>query len=966
MSGSYVLDAAYDAASYEQYVAEARSASIDRRTVLLDAAAALWRGPAFDGAVDGSLILERRFELAELRGEEVVSRAEDLSARGAHAEALSVALPAWESDTAREPLALIAANALGGLGRRNEALDVLRRCRNALIDVGLEPTNALSMLEGRVLEVGVELSSPGSSNSPAPVISDFFVGRQAEIRELVTPGPGIDVIIGDAGLGKTSLVDQTVALLADRGVRIVRAAGRRSAGSPMEVVATWCEQLIEADPDLATPQIEAALGRLGRNREIVTTSVATTREAMFVVFSEFLLGAAPADSSVLFLDDAHWADRGTAELIEVLIRRHRCRIVVTSRPAIPAYLGFLDNDIDPRIRRFRLQPLTVAEVAEFVRRELPGRDVSTVEIHRRTGGNPLFLALLTTLMADGVRIGDGELPSSVLVAVQRLLMALSDEARETVHVASVFGDVVPIEVIESMVPGSRAHLQAAYGAGLASRCDDELFEFAHSLVREGAYQMVAPGRRTMLHDEIGRALEAAGAPSTAFAFHAEQAADFDPVRAVETAATAAADVARSFAWDSVERWSASGLATAGKSDSASDLRRAQLLLLKGTALRALNQAESDEVLLESVTYAKKADDATVLAQGIIQLSGHGRISPDDPTGEDLYQTAVELLEGDDLEGSLQSELAAGVSTLVSVSRHQASGTELFRRGMALASEIGDPDLEARVLMRLHLGLPLPEAFDERVGGASRLLDIAGDDPDLRWEATYLQYGIGLTTANVEVVEQCIDDLRLLTPQLRLRGRNFGLLFAEAARFRFYGDLDRAEDYLNQSLSVGLESFAENWVTYVYFAIYASIAEARGTLAEVMPAVQKEMDLNPPFPTWHVIAAASACAAGDEGRVRDEIGFLRSIEFKVVPDLSWMAAMAILAEPIEMIGDLEAAALLRDHLAPFSGRMVWNGMCTHRPVDAALSVYERLLGNEDEASRLTARSKQLGDRIQTFR
>jgi hypothetical protein len=156
-----------------------------------------------------------------------------------------------------------------------------------------------------------------------------------------------------------------------------------------------------------------------------------------------------------------------------------------------------------------------------------------------------------------------------------------------------------------------------------------------------------------------------------------------------------------------------------------------------------------------------------------------------------------------------------------------------------------------VLLNAHLGLANPHDLALRQHAADALASM--DDAEARWEASFLHVGLGLIAADRPAIERSVRQLRELTPLVRERGRQQGLLQVESAYAHLNGRLDTAEAYANQAFALGLETYSQSWATSVYAALILPIREAQRREAELWEPVCGLLAGDPGFVTWHAAA-----------------------------------------------------------------------------------------------------------------
>ncbi len=250
----------------------------------------------------------------------------------------------------------------------------------------------------------------------------------------------------------------------------------------------------------------------------------------------------------LLLDDLHWADDASIELVLHLLRRP---------PRSPHLLAFALRPIDPAPRlldaaratpawtHLQLEPLGREASLELVD-DLPDPDLRE-RVVRDAGGNPLFLQELTR----AARQPGDELPATLLAAVQLEVGTLPRATRMLLDGAAVAGDPFDPELAAEaggLAPGDAlvlldrlvaADLVRATGGGRA-------FRFRHPLVRRAVYDAAPPAWRLAAHERAAEALEQRGAAAALRAYHVEQSAkpgDEAAIAVLSEAAAAATDTA---------------------------------------------------------------------------------------------------------------------------------------------------------------------------------------------------------------------------------------------------------------------------------------------------------------------------------------------------------------------------------------------------------------------------------------
>ncbi len=269
-----------------------------------------------------------------------------------------------------------------------------------------------------------------------------------------------------------------------------------------------------------------------------------------------LLGLLAEDKPlVLVLDDLHWSDGASVELLAALARREPDAAVLVA-------LGFRPGPVaqrlhgaltGPRVRRLRLEPLTQAEATQLLE-HLDAERASA--IYRYGGGNPFFLEQLgrvdggaTASQVEPVPAApDAVVPPAVAAAIAAELGTLTDGSRTLLNAAAVAGEPFELD-LAAAIAGMEAN-QAL--TALDDLLDADLirptqvprrFVFRHPLVRRAVYESQGVGRRLDAHARAAEALAARGADAGERAHHVEQSAAQGDAAAIELLLDAGRQVA---------------------------------------------------------------------------------------------------------------------------------------------------------------------------------------------------------------------------------------------------------------------------------------------------------------------------------------------------------------------------------------------------------------------------------------
>ncbi len=396
------------------------------------------------------------------------------------------------------------------------------------------------------------------SAATAPIVGrDAQLARLGRHLELALAGQRqIVFVTGDAGIGKTTVVETFLETLADKGPWIARGHcvelhGSGEAFMPvLEGLGRLCRELAgeelvpllrEHAPSwlLQLPGLISAADRetLGRLHAGVTRG-RMLRE--MVVGIEALTTRTPM---VMLLEDLHWSDPSTFDLLAALAQRRgaaRLLVIGTYRRAeVGADDRFFDSVrflLDGRhpCAELALEPLTESATGEYLRVRFGGGALPAGfarAVHRRTGGNPLFIVHLAGRAANAggphaatdLETFLGDVPDSLRHAIEKQLGRLGADERRILEAASIAGlDFTTAEVAAGLAEDvdavdarcrALAHRQAFVRAVGRSEWRDgtvaSRYAFAHALYLEAIQGGVAERARRQLHQRIGERLESA-------------------------------------------------------------------------------------------------------------------------------------------------------------------------------------------------------------------------------------------------------------------------------------------------------------------------------------------------------------------------------------------------------------------------------------------------------------------------
>ncbi|HYI55773.1 MAG TPA: AAA family ATPase [Microlunatus sp.] len=655
-----------------------------------------------------------------------------------------------------------------------------------------------------------------------------LVGRAEELSRLrdlldgvLVDGSRLALIGGDAGSGKTTVVDAFVHDLAttaaDRGAQVIRGQCVPLGGDGLPyapIVGALRELITRHGRDQVLEWAGASrvgLGALLPDLISPPTEPESLRLQLFEAVARLWESAARTGPLVVVIEDLHWADESTRHLLRFLtgaltdapvlvIATYRTDELDRRHPLRPflAEVGRLAG-----VTRWEIGGLSRAEVAELLARLL-GRTPSGVAVdlvHRRSEGLPYFVAELATSASRGCVDMPDTLRDALNVRVQRL----SDRAQETLQVAAVAGPRVDHLLLEAISDRSPADLDTdlreAVDGGILI-VDEDGYLFRHALLREVVHEDMLPGRHTRLHARFAALLEerpelAAGTASVEIAHHWSAAHDVDKAFRWSLTAAEAGSSAHFEALKMYER----ALELWDRVAAPELVAGSHVSLLDRAAISARDAGEIERSLaLTKQALAETPADAEV-TDVIRRWTERGQrlSSLMRPGAIESLRTAVDLLPPDaepKFRARVLNQLAM-VSTLSGV-----DATEEAREAVAAAVEASSPVTESHARNTLGVCLVIRGQEDEGLAQLVRAGEL-GQGSRGTMLRFYINYSDALCLAGryAEAVEQALAGVEVAAG-LGLERSTGAMLAGNAAEpLLALGDWDRASQLIERSLEL---------------------------------------------------------------------------------------------------------------------------------------------------------------------
>jgi len=511
----------------------------------------------------------------------------------------------------------------------------------------------------------------------------------------------VGLVVGEPGIGKSSLLEQVTAAARDRGFEVAWGRAWELGGAP--AYWPWIEALRALPESRELERLLTALeGRGGEAADAFQLCARVTR---------YLEGATERAPLLLVFDDLHAADPSSLELCEFVARRlggmrlalmgsHR-DVEARLRPEIDAPLS--------RLGRYgevlTLDRLGREHVAALLRESL-GRDDAEVArmIHDASDGNPLFAKELIRLLK--VKSGaSASVPSGVRAVIRERLALLAPATVALLQAAAVVGREFDVDVAAAVAGVTDEALgEAALDASnaeLIARVETGRFRFSHALVAETLALDLSPTVRARSHRRAAEALEArhSGDPSPPLeriAHHYLQAGAEVADRAALAAERAASAAAMKLAFADAAQLYESALAAHNQAAPADARRRAELLIAQSASFsRAGNRERSEAACLAAAELARGIGDSLLLARSALALGAEVWAGQRDAQVTRLLEEALDAMpEGDD---PWRARVMARLASARQPAPDLNAPMQLAREAIAMARRIGDDEVMLEVL-----------------------------------------------------------------------------------------------------------------------------------------------------------------------------------------------------------------------------------------------------------------------------
>jgi class 3 adenylate cyclase/tetratricopeptide (TPR) repeat protein len=850
-----------------------------------------------------------------------------------------------------------------------------------------------------------------------------FVGRVAErellasaLKEAELGDRRLVLLSGEPGIGKTTLAASFALDAAAEGAVLVLYG--RCDEELFVPYQPWVEALgylVEhASDELIRAHVDACGAVLGRVvPELWRRAASHTVEAgsgndeldrslLFAAVSDLLARASERSVLVLLLDDLHWADAASVQLLRHVLatnRSLRVLIVATFRDSDVGADHVLADALAAMHREHGVHRVPIRGLGDDELLALlevtAGHDMNDDGVRLRdvllaeTDGNPFFVnEMLQHLSETGAlfqddagrwvaadTLRDAGLPVSIREVVGRRVLGLGAECHRVLTTGAVIGRDFDIDLLQRVVDLDADRLidlcDTAVQARVLGELDDGSYTFAHALIERALYDELSANRRARAHRAVAEALEELcgdhpGIHAGALASHwANAVRPSDATKAIEYARLAGDQALAALAPEEAVRWYGQALELLGTTTDI-DLRlRAQLLFGLGTAQRQTGIDAFRETLLDAADLADRNDDVALLVQAALantrgSQSANGHV---DTERVEVLERAI-ARHGDGSDGDRARLLAQRC-----MERSWATSLEerlaLADDAVACARRSGDPAALAHTLQLVCQATMAPHTLERRIAWSSEACRLADTlpDPTVRFRTSGARSGAALEACDIAEVRTQLKAREEISDRVPDAGLRWSLAEEWVTMAILSGDLDEAEHLAGAALTLGLDSGQPDAFGF-YGPKLINIRARQGRLDEMVPLIEQAAADNPGLPALQAILAGAYLEAGDDDRARQIFHDARDRDFPAPENPNWSLLHLYWSDLAIHFMDRGAAVTLLDRIAPFADRMTTTSITVHAVLGHSVGKLEHMLDRFDDAETSFRRAMNKHEQLQS--
>jgi hypothetical protein len=843
----------------------------------------------------------------------------------------------------------------------------------------------------------------------------IWVGRDHELERLeAVLGQTLDgrggsaLVVGEAGIGKTRLLEELAERARARG--LVTAWGRGWELGQAPSYWPWLEilRVLFARPlaprapmqrlEPLLPEVEQRFAE----GEGAPGKLAPSRGDGFAFFDavqSYLRAHARLEPLALFIDDLHAVDPSSLVLAEFVARGLSAgrfalfgsqRRLDTANPELEQRLMRVARASDP----IALAALTRADVADWMRQATGHTDAETVRrVHDASDGNPLFVSELLRLPGFGAGGASSSPPASLRALMRARLASFGPEQLAVLAAAALVGRQFTLPLLAEVAEVSNTELQAVADAAVQVGVLEELvpshYRFTHVLVAETLALDLEPARRRRLHRRAAEALERWFAADSAavvneIARHWLEAGAEVAALAVAAAERAARQAVMRLAFSDAAALYERALQALVLCSPLDAQRQGDLLVAQVEALaRAGRRERAEAVCAEVVELARARGDGELLARAALALGAENYLGSADRTVARLLERALGALRPGD--GALRALVSARLASARQPEVDPEPPMALAREAIAMVRRLGDPALSSHVI---HAALGALMDFapaEERAALNAEALELAtglGDHARALAAAQRLAFD-RLELGDLDGFERALDAYEATSAEVEQPRYAWVPLMFRAMRADWEGDRERAEHWEREARAIREQGNAEGLALVPARPLARALLHADAALLE--PFVVGLLERTPHGSGALWLSALLAAWRGDTGAAREALDTLAArglsrfvgradaanqpatagIEPSYAVGLGYLHMPEVAVELACHLGDAAWAGLLYRELSSSAGKpflLTTIAFSLHGAVDHALMRLSAVEQRWELAERHAARAVELVTRL----
>ena len=850
-----------------------------------------------------------------------------------------------------------------------------------------------------------------SSEIAPPIPADKFVGRQRELESLqgafeqACAGHGrIVMLAGEPGIGKTRTAQELAVHAARREAAVLWGRCHEESGAPpywpwVQVIRAL---LRDADTDLLAglgagasdiadivPEIRELLPGMERSAPLGDPSEARFR--MFESVRQLLATFSRRQTLLIVLDDVHWADAPSLRLLEFLapeLSNSRLLLVGTYRATELSRRHPLSNALGalaraPHFTRVNLAGLDAEEVRAFIAAAGPAVPPGLGKtLHEQSEGNPLFLREIVRFLEqrgafgagpDGAALAAFRIPEGVTEVIGRRLNLLAARCNEVLALASVIGRDFAWEVLlRAAAPLSEDMLLEALDEAVAAHVVEETaserYRFTHNLIRMTLYDELRIARRRQFHRAVGNAVEAV------------HRADLDPVlpelarhfqaaggnaegeKAIDYAVRAGRRADALLAFEDAVQFFQTALDAIEQRSEPDEAARCRLVFLLGEAQRKSNDfSEALASFEEAAKTARALGLSDVFANAALAYEHtswrSGLFSPP----RQLLEQALHEVPG--TKSALHARLSGVLVRALLYANAEAEARVQVAQSIAMAREVGDPEVLARNISNLFNFFWGPESTDELLHRATEMVAAAQQSGNLEvvHEAYAWQLALRLELGDIAGVEADMEGMTRIDARVRQRTYSIQVLGYRIMLALMRGEFADAEKVILKFQSFLPVAVHADQLSMQIF----TLRRDQGRLAAFQPMVSMFLRQHAAASVWRPGLALIYLENGKLDEAHAEFKKLAADDFTDIPrDGRWLYCIVYLSEICAALCDAARARVLYPLLSPYTGHniVLGAGIVCGGSADRYLGLLCNVMARWSEARRHFEEALAMNERI----